>query len=64
MSAQIIEKIKTFVESVDQWQIAALIIQAHGDTLGNISGVDNTPTIVQDIIDAFCSGNLATIPKV
>ena len=46
-------------------QMVALVIQAHGDTRGNISGVDGSQCSVQSIVDALCnSTTLCSIPKV
>ena len=46
-------------------QMVALVIQAHGDTRGNISGVDGSQCSVQSIMDALCnSTTLCSIPKV
>ena len=42
----------------------ALVIQVHGDTKGNLSGIDNQPAAVQDVISALCQNHLKHIPKV
>lgn len=60
---EILAETESFAKSPDHGQMAVLVIQAHGDTRGSISGVDKKRCLVQKIIDALCS-NLPAIPKV
>ena len=63
-SDEIISEVDSFSQSAGHGQMVALVIQAHGDTRGNILGVDNSPCSVQKIVDALCSPQLRNIPKV
>ena len=63
-SDEIINEVDSFSQSAGHRQMVALVIQAHGDTRGNILGVDNSPCSVQKIVDVLCSPQLRNIPKV
>ena len=63
-SDEIISEVETFSQSAGHGQMVALVIQAHGDSQGNILGVDNSPCSVQKIVDELCCPQLRNIPKV
>ena len=64
MAADIIEKTQEFAKQVSDQRIIALVIQVHGDTKRNLSGIDCQPVAVQDVISALCQNHLKHIPKV
>ena len=63
-SDEIISEVETFTQSAGHGQMVALVIQAHGDTQGNILGVDSSLCSVQKIVDVLCSPRLGSITKV
>ena len=63
-AASMKEKISKFVQASGNSKMVALVVLAHGNSDGDILGVDNKPITVQELVNAFCVEQLHGIPKV
>ena len=63
-AASMKENINRFVQASGNSKMVALVVLAHGNSDGDILGVDDKTITVQELVNAFCVEQLRGIPKV